>query len=103
MTGALTDMAAFVTALRSEVEPLLAVIHPSPRATIITWFCQMHDDLNDVHRVMHLMALVRSQLADELRWEAEKIETTCRPDDHPEDLVEAAELRRRADHFEVLQ
>jgi hypothetical protein len=56
---------------------------------------QMFEDLNDVHRVVHLMNLVRHKLSDEMRWHPE-IEVA----DNPTSAV-AAVLRRRADEIQA--
>jgi hypothetical protein len=93
MSAERCDMLAFVIALHDETNGV--DIHPQARAVVETYFAQMFEDLNDVHRVVHLMNLVRHKLADEMRWHPE-IEVA----DNPTSAV-AAVLRRRADEIQA--
>jgi hypothetical protein len=84
MSAERCDMLAFVIALHDEANGV--DIHPQARAVVETYFAQMFEDLNDVHRVVHLMNLVRHRLADEMRWHAE-IEVADSPTSAVADLA----------------
>jgi hypothetical protein len=95
MSAELCDVSSFITELHEQVTD---DIHPAARATIDIWIRQMYDDLNDVHRIWHLMGLVREKIAFELRFRADDLETCC---SDPSNFAYAFDLRRRADAMEA--
>jgi hypothetical protein len=99
MTAEPCDLSAFIFELGDEVDRVTE-IHPAARAGIMDLFTEMIDNIDDVHRVVHLMGLVRVKIAQELRWRADDIESGGRLTG-PTDLEHVEDLRRCADQIEA--
>jgi hypothetical protein len=68
------DMHHFVEALRASIPD---AIHPSPQAICNERCHEMHLAVqdNDTTELLRLMGVFRAKIADELRWEADKLDS----------------------------
>ena len=86
-------MYQFIETLRLHIPP----IHPCGEEAVYSYFAEMRDATDDPPEVARVAAMIRDRVVQELRFEAESIESSRCPGCYRD----AYRLRRQADRFDA--